>query len=148
MAQKGLETKWEGLVTILSLVSKLPRKWSQKKFLLPEEPPKGIVSCNIRWQELYVFLVYASRSLFASFDDDSLQTFKREREQDYLHFRRQHFFLSGTFIGLHSLSFLRFTRYTPFGFSSLYDGLRFFSGQKEFFISLYGQEMDRTGIES
>ena len=25
-AQKGLETKWEGLVTILSLVSKLPRK--------------------------------------------------------------------------------------------------------------------------
>ena len=32
-AQKGLETKWEGLVTILSLVSKLPRKWSPKKFL-------------------------------------------------------------------------------------------------------------------
>ena len=25
-AQKGLETKWEGLVTILSLVSKLPRE--------------------------------------------------------------------------------------------------------------------------
>ena len=31
MAQKGLETKWEGLVTILSLVSKLPRKRSPKK---------------------------------------------------------------------------------------------------------------------
>ena len=49
---------------------------------LPEEPPKGIVSCNIRWQELYVFLVYASRSLFVFFEDGSLQALKREREQD------------------------------------------------------------------
>ena len=31
--QKGLETKWEGFFTILSLVSKLPRKRSPKKFL-------------------------------------------------------------------------------------------------------------------
>ena len=37
-AQKGLETKWEGLVTILSLVSQLPRKWSQKKFLPGASP--------------------------------------------------------------------------------------------------------------
>ena len=47
MAQKRLETKWEGLVTILSLVSKLPRKWSQKKFLPGASPmvSNSLVTC-------------------------------------------------------------------------------------------------------
>ena len=41
-AQKGSETKWEGLVTILSLVSNLPKKViPQKRFGRPPSEPKG-----------------------------------------------------------------------------------------------------------
>ena len=41
-AQKGLETKWEGLVTILSLVSNLPKKViPQKSFGRPPSEPQA-----------------------------------------------------------------------------------------------------------
>lgn len=95
---------------------------------------------------IYVFLVYASRSLFALFDDGSLQAFKREREQDYLHFRMTANFSQRHLSSSYLVTLLEFSSLDIplFGFSTLYTGLCFFSGPKGFFIILHGQEMEGT----
>ena len=117
---------------------------------LPEEPPNGIVSCNIRWQELYVFLVYASRSLFAFLTTAAFRLSKGKGNRIIYNSGRQQNFFSGIFVGLHCLSFLRLIY--PFSDSlvcnSVYRASFLFRTKGIYCISFHGQDMERTGKES